>query len=373
MVETNERLVLEALYEDALAYVQRGRVSSDIQLEDRYNAYCQIIIGRQERNKGVLAVLITLLLKKICIPEQDIRMHQSQLPGGFSGRTLDTQITTPFLRDKGFPHMSESGWLTRSLEQSHPYDFDYPGRITPSALKEAFLILLDGVQNRGLSARNLLIHIFVGLIRFKNRTSNYRLNRPHIRLTETELSIAKVVGQVSQHHGVQMQGASRLPVLAIQSILNIIAKETNRYKDCTVLPLEHHNAADLRTDLIGDVNIVDANNRLFEGYEIKHNIRITSGLIRTSFEKLRFTPVRRFYILTTYPHEDYSEFEPDIQQVAQEHGCQLIVNGIDRTLMYYLRLIGDTNQFVNEYVDHLESDPSISLQLKEAWNEITEE
>ena len=38
-----------------------------------------------------------------------------------------------------FPAMAESGWLTRSLEQAHPYTLDYPGKITPKIVKEAFL------------------------------------------------------------------------------------------------------------------------------------------------------------------------------------------------------------------------------------------
>lgn len=134
--------------------------------------------------------------------------------------------------------------------------------------------------------------------------------------------------------------------------------------------MESHTAADRRTDLIGDIHILDANDTLFEGYEIKHNIPISSGLIQTSFEKLRNTPVQRFYLLTTYRHADYSEFEPDIQRVAQSHGCQLIVNGIAPTLRYYLRLIQDTRGFVNEYVSLLESDPAATFWLKQAWNEI---
>lgn len=60
----------------------------------------------------------------------------------------------------------------------------------------------------------------------------------------------------------------------------------------------------------------------------------------------------------------------DIRQVAQEHGCQLIVNGVDPTLQYYLRLIGSTREFVNAYVTNLEIDPSVTYRIKQAWNEI---
>ena len=154
--------------------------------------------------------------------------------------------------------------------------------------------------------------------------------------------------------------------------MTILTRELDRYQDCAILPLEHHTAADTQTNLIGDIHIVDSEGILFEGYEIKHNIPITSSMIQDSFEKLRTTPVRRFYILTTHSRDDYSEFDPDVQWVADSHGCQLILNGVDRTLLYYLRLIKDTREFIHQYVSNLESDASVSFNLKEAWNAIAQ-
>ena len=354
---------LEALYKRALEFYEGDDEAAG--LPAPYDAHLRTIIAYQERNRGVLAVMVTLLLQKLHNPQQDIRRHQAQLAGGFSGRGLDTRVVTPFLRDKHFPYMQGgSGWLTRSLEQANPYGLDYPGNIRPAAVKNAFLQLVDGVQSQGLSAEDVLLGIFIGLIDFRDRNTNLALSRP------VNLSIAQVMDRVGRHHGVTAVGVSRLPVLAMHAILSILARETDRYRDCTVLPLEQHNAADARTSLIGDVNIVDVNGAPFEGYEIKHNIPITPELIRASYEKFRSVQVARFYILTTYPHADYAEFEPDIQQIAQTHGCQLIANGVDRTLYYYLRLIGDTREFIDAYVTSMEADPSITFPLKEAWNEI---
>ena len=329
-----------------------------------YSDYLRAITERQEQNKAVLAVLTTLLVKKLHTPTQDIRLHQANMEDGFSGRGLDTRVVTPFLRNQQFPHMSESGWLTRSLEQARPYDLDYPGKIRPNFVKQAFLELVNGVQCQGLPAVSVLLGIFADLIRLRDQNTSLVLSRP------VNLSVAQVVEKIRRHHSLQMAGAARLPVLAIHAILSKLTPEVGRYRGCTLLPLEHHNTADTRTDLIGDVNIVDADNSLFEGYEVKHNIPITSGLIQTSFEKLRTTPVKKFYILTTYHHDSYAEFDPDIQRIAREHGCELTVNGVDATLRYYLRLTDGTREFVNAYVSHLETDPSVTFQLKEAWNEI---
>ena len=358
-----ERSMLDTLCEGALKARQEGEGFS---VSPSVDAHCDVIIANQETSKGVLAVLITLLLKKVAEPSQDIRNHQDRMDGGFSGRGLDTRAVTPFLKAQKFPSMSESGWLTRSLEQPSPYTLDYPGQIRPAAVKSAFLSIIDSVQTKGASPEQALSRILVGLIEHRDRNANIALHRP------INLSVSETIDKIRRHHSVPMQGASRLPVLAVHAMLSVLTRELERYKGCQVLPLEHHNAADSRTQSVGDVVIVDSDNALFEGYEIKHNIPITSALIRDSFEKFRTTPVRRYYILTTHVRDDYSEFDDDIQQISHAHGCQLIVNGIDRTLLYYLRLIRAPRDFINEYVSNLERDPSAGFALKMAWNEIAQ-
>ena len=79
--------------------------------------------------------------------------------------------------------------------------------------------------------------------------------------------------------------------------------------------------------------------------------------------------MRRFYILTTHDNGGLpSEFEDLVSQLTTLHGCQLFVNGVEPTVKYFLRIISDTQRFVDSYVSHLESDPSISYDLKMKWN-----
>lgn len=355
--------ILEEVYSKAV-----DSFSADVHvpgITDAEERFLATVIQNQERRKGALAVLVTLLLKKVLSPDQDIRLHRAEFDGGFSGRRLDTKIVTPFLRSKKFPSMSESGWLTRSFEQSHPFDLDYPGKITPKILKESFLSLIDVAQRQGAPvSERFLLRLFIGLVEARDKNTSLKLARP------VNLSIAQLVERLKHHHDTNSMGAARLPVLAVNAILTILTRETDRYRDCTLLELEAHTTADSRSNLIGDINIVDRDGTLFEGYEIKHGLPITSDLIVTSFEKLQTTPVKVFYILTTFEHASYDEFRPDIDHVARTHGCQLIVNGVDRTLLYYLRLIGETRSFVDAYVSHLENDSAITFELKESWNQI---
>ena len=111
--EKTEQGILEELYARAMELYQNDEQPPELAVP--YNGHCQLIIERQERNKGVLAVLITLLLKKLHDSDQDIRLHQTQIVGGFSGRGLDTRVVTPFMRDQNFPVYEIEGRLANQI------------------------------------------------------------------------------------------------------------------------------------------------------------------------------------------------------------------------------------------------------------------
>lgn len=119
----------------------------------------QLVVSRSEDNKGIIAVLITLISHKLVNPKQDIRRHQAQIEGGFSGRTLDKDYITPWIKDHSFPAMAESGWLTRSLEHALPYDFNYTGKIRPQEIKEAFLNIIDFVETKNGDVKPVLLSL----------------------------------------------------------------------------------------------------------------------------------------------------------------------------------------------------------------------
>jgi DNA (cytosine-5)-methyltransferase 1 len=129
------------------------------------------IIENAESQKAVLAVLITSLTKKIETPTQDVRYHKKELPNGYSGRVFDTQHVTPFIREKfqRFAMKGGSGWLTRSLEQASPYTLEYAGKIRDKAVKEAFLQILNDVEENQVDSKKYLSAIFTSLINLMAR------------------------------------------------------------------------------------------------------------------------------------------------------------------------------------------------------------
>ena len=329
-----------------------------------------IILQYSESAKGVLTVFITSIVYKALHPEQDVRNHQDGIPNGYSGRTFDTKHITPFLKQCKFPAMAESGWLTRSLEQKVPYDKNYTGAINPSGLKISFLSLLDNVQ-KDADCTAYLNYIFQGLV-IKRNLHTIDLAKP------TTLSINTILGVLDQHFhsSYKAEGASRLPVLAFYAIYGCLINEAKRFEKKQLLPIESHTSADSRSGRIGDIEIIDENKRAFEAVEVKHGITISLQLVLDAYSKFQTTPVNRYYILSTAPQAEKDEWEKiqaEIQRIKNVHGCQLIVNGIMPSLKYYLRLLDNTFEFIDKYVNLLENDTALKFEHKDRWNKIISE
>lgn len=195
--------------------------------------------------------------------------------------------------------------------------------------------------------------------------------REYMRLRRRiNLSPAETADRVRLLHQTNHPGAAIAPALAMHCVMGILAQEFARYRGCTLLPLGHQEPIGRRAGLVDGIHILDAAGMMVEGYKVMHNTPVTDGMLQDLSEKLKGAMAYRYYLLTTYQREDYSEFNPYIDRVARVLGCQLTVDSFDRTLRYYLRSIKDTAMFVDEYAARLETDPAVSFQLKQAWNEI---
>ena len=360
---TNYRQILDDAYSSA---EQIQNVDDTFTFSNEVKGYIETIVDKAENSKAVLAVVITLMAHKIVVPEDDIRYHQKDI-GNFSGRTIDSKFITPFIKEKNFPAMAESGWLTRSLEQKVPYALNYPGAIKPTSLKNAFLQLINEVQVKGVDAKAILTYFFVLLIRQRD-SHNIDLAKPH------SLSISNIIEVLHQHfdYPYQGHGASRLPTLAIYAAYECMMKEVSRFHDKQLCPLESHTSADSQSGQIGDIQINNINGEAFEGVEIKHNIEITKDLVEHAYTKFMSQHTNRYYLLTTadMSKADWTSIEEEIKSIARKHGCQVIVNGVYTSLKYYLRLLSDPSDFIEHYVNLMKNDENVKYPQQAAWNEI---
>lgn len=317
--------------------------------------------------KGVFTVLVTLSVYKVLHPEQDIRNHQSQIPNGFSGRTIDTQYITPTLKEVNLPSMAESGWLTRSLEQPYPYTLSYNGKISNKIVKKAFLELVNDIQEKNIKPEQIIVSLFkqVFEIQKKDLVSISPLDNPD-NLTITNI-ISVLEKQFSLHY--DSFGGAKLPVLAFYSIYKILINELSRYNDCELKELGSHTASDRTSKSSGDIEIYK-NGSLFEAIEIKLDKKIDANITRIAREKIiRYNP-NRYYILSFvgYAAEELKVINEIIDEVKSEHGCQIVINGVIPTLKYYLRLIEDLNLFITNYSTLIQEDKELKATHKQEWN-----
>lgn len=248
---------LEQIYNESMEIVGSDNIiKSD--LDPKIANHLGEILSKSESAKAVITVILTSVVYKTLNPEQDIRNHQTSIPNGYSGRTFDSKFITPFLKSVKFPAMAESGWLTRSLEQKVPYDFNYSGAIRPDSLKTAFLETIAFIQ-KGKDLDKILSFLFQGLIIQRN-SQQIDLAKPH------NLQIATIIDLLTKHFDTKYsaEGASRLPVLALYAAYQCLVNETKRFDGKTLLPMESHTSADTRSGRIGDIDIVDEKERAFE-------------------------------------------------------------------------------------------------------------
>ena len=331
------------------------------------------IVDREETFKGVFTVLLTSLVYKCLNKNQDVRRHQANMENGYSGRTFDTKYITPFMKQKRFlGAMKESGWLTRSLEQNIPYELNFPGKIQNQDVKSSFLNILNDIEVNGVNPEEYVLAIMSYSIKCKKEKTVILVNPIK---KETSLTIVEIIDSLYKHFyfSYKSRGAAILPVVALYSIYECITEELKRFDGKSLAPLASHNSCDKSSGETGDIVVKnDIDNSIYEVVEVKFDIPINSIMIEDVYKKISEKPVQRYYLLSTIPStkDEIVAINEMICKIREEHGCQIIVNGIFPTLKYYLRLLGNTDKFVEKYIKNLSSNTEINFEHKIAWNKV---
>ena len=358
------REVLDRIFREVKESRKRGDKGHMGKLSGKQRRWAETLIANVENQKSVVAVVITSLLKKIVSPEQDVRLHREEFEGGYSGRSLDTNVVTPWLKE----HFSrfapkESGWLTRSIEQPHPFTMDFPGKIRNNSVKRAFLSILDDVEENGADPYAYLFALLYFLLE-KYERENELVAQVKVGNREAILTIEDVIGMLREHFSTKR--ASRLPVVAIYTIYQIFKENVKIYEDKILKPLRTHTASD-RYRGFGDIEIYNSDGTPFEIVEVKHNIPIDKMMIEDVLNKVKGTSVRKYYILTTAEpnfRDDYDELLNAIRDIKMRYGVEIIPNGIFTSLKYYLRIVPDLREFLDRYTENLKDEFRKSSDVK---------
>jgi DNA (cytosine-5)-methyltransferase 1 len=186
------------------------------------------------------------------------------------------------------------------------------------------------------------------------------------------LNIRNITAMLEEHFN--QKNSSRLPVIAIYAIYELLMARIDRYAGKKLIPLQVHTSSDKHG--FGDIEIYETDDRPFEIIEIKHNVPLNRFQIFDILKKTEKTAIVRYYILTTYKNGFETTEEEElvsnlISQAQKERNIDIIANGILTTLKYYLRFLDDYDAFIKSYTAHLIADAHHSTEVKnfhiEAW------
>ncbi|TAH30813.1 MAG: DNA methyltransferase [Cytophagales bacterium] len=337
-----------------------------------------VLIDKIDSNKSLVSALVTSLVKKIYEPKQDIRLHRTDFENGYSARVLDTQVTSPFFKDN-FPKYAnkESSFLTLATRERIKWTKDEGGnlKIRDKKLKACFLNIFEQVEALNANPKDYLNYIFAKLITLsKIEKALFESTNLQTENLET-LNIYLIIKMLQEHFDTKQ--SSRLPVVAIYAIYEILLPKFERYKDKKLVILQVHTSSDKHG--FGDIEVYTTDNQPFEIVEIKHNIPIDKYLIFDIAKKMQNIKIDRYYILTTFANgfvnaESEKEVTAYILELKKTQGIDIIANGIITTLKYYLRFIDNYQEFIDVYTQNLIKDAKNSTEIKnfhlEKWTEI---
>ncbi len=327
-----------------------------------------ILINKIDSNKSLVSALVTSLVKKIQQPAQDIRLHRTDFENGYSARVLDTQVTVPFFKDY-FPKYAnkESAFLTLATRERIKWTKEEGNnlKIRDKELKIAFLSIFEQIEEKQANPKDYLYYVLAKLIKL-SEAEKALFEHTNLQSKSLELLNIQLIIKILQEH-FDTKLSSRLPVLAIYSIYEILLPKFERYKNKKLKDLQVHTSSDKRG--FGDIEIYTMDNQPFEIVEIKHNIPIDKYLIFDIAKKTQNVKIDRYYILTTFSNgfensEREKEVTDYILEIKKTQGIDIIANGIITTLKYYLRFIDDYEEFIHVYTQNLIKDAKNSAEIK---------
>jgi hypothetical protein len=328
-------------------------------------------VSKNLSNRAGVRLLMSCLLAKVHTPTVDVRKPYTQIGSAdsFSGRSYDEQYITAFINEYDLPCNNTTAFLTPALRNRNATlvkGLNLVGR--PPQLYTAVLDLLDDVHNQRVSASDLLAETIRWLIILRNERQQ-RIESLIEVLKTTEdaipLSSEDIVKLIDQH--MSLKGTSRLPVLLVAAAYNAAHQHLGE----RILTLQSHNAADIQTGSLGDVEVTLINDdRVVTSYEMK-NKRITREDIDRALQKLIASSKRvdNYIFITT------GEINPEVQDYARSlyaetGGIEFVILDCIGFIRHYLHLFHRLrSDFLAEYQSLIliEPESSVSQPVKEAF------
>lgn len=343
-------------------------------------------ISELENNRSGPRFLMACLLAKIHKPEIDIRKpykprrkqqerNASQAAiekdtDSYGGRSYDEHYVADFVVQHRLPCNSTTAFLTPAYRTKGSIVLEPGIEITgrPLALYVTLVRLLNDVYEEQVTPEKLLRELIRQLILVRDKNAQ-RLEMLLDGLRKSEgdspLSAEAIVTLLSQH--LQLDRASRLPVLMVAAAYQAASK----YLGERVLPLEAHNAADIQTRALGDVQITLTNeDQIVTVYEMKMK-RVVLNDIDLAVVKIAQAPDKidnYIFITTDTITQEVRDYAAEVYE--RTGGIELVVLDCIGFIRHFLHWFHRLRiEFLDAYQALVLSEPdsSVSQALKEAF------
>lgn len=328
-------------------------------------------VCRCSSNRAGVRLLMACLLGKLDNPKVDPRKPYTEIGGkdSFSGRTYDERYLTHFINTYRLPCNPTTAFLTpglRNIDSALTTNVQIIGR--PRKLYVETLQLLDDVCRKRIDAETVLVEAMRVLIKMRDET----LGRMDSLMDSLKrgagalpLSSEAILRLLQQHFA--CKNSSRLPVLMVSAAYRAAEAKLGERP----MPLNSHNAADLQTGSIGDVEIcLIGDDNIVTAYEMKMK-HVTVDDIDVAITKIsRCQPRINNYIFITTEEIERPVAEYAAKFYEETGGTEVVILDCMGLLKHFLHLFHRVRtDFLNVYQEMVMSEPdsAVSQALKEAF------
>ena len=356
--------ILAAIYGQAAAAAHSVIADNAIREKVEYVALCT-------SNRAGVRLLMSCMLGKLHHPRVDPRNPYTEIGGdnSFSGRSYDERYLTHFINEHRLPVNPTTAFLTptlRNIALPLTTDRELVGR--PRDLYKKTLELLEDVAENRIGADPLLTETIRVLLQLRDeKLARMASLISALERSEGALPLASeaIVTLIAQH--LACKNASRLPVLIVAAAYEAAGTRLAE----SLLPLNGHNAADLQTGSLGDVEIcLTGDNAVVTAYEMKMK-RVTQDDIDHAVTKIARAPTRiHNYLFVTTDVIDPLIVEYAATFYEKLDGTEIAILDCVGFLRHFLHLF---HRCRSAYLDAYqtlvlnEPDSAVSQTLKEAF------
>lgn len=327
-------------------------------------------VCRCVRNKAPIRLVLACCLARIDRPHMDVRKPYTQIKAddSFSGRFYDENYLQAFILSHELPCNSTTAFLTPALRNlAVPLTVGLAIEGRPREVYAAALRLLEAVATERLSAAQMIGAFFreLWLVQQENRSRMQQLlNELRKGGQESGLSAEEILTLLEQH--LKCGNSSRLPVLMIYAAYGSLAHVLEE----SALPLESHNAADLQTGSLGDLEIIwNESGRKVACYEIKAK-RVSRSDLDIAWAKAANsrTTIEQYLVITTHPID--VEVANYAASLYESTGVEWAVLDGLQFIRHFLHFFHRYRQrFLERYQELVLTEPesAVSQPLKEAF------